>query len=169
MLGMGSFVAGTSAAPDYTTITGGAAYDNATASGTAHLEFSLNGAASDSNAINIDLAAGDATAGVATGTVAGTIADQAGNTLIFSVDGASHTVTIVGATTTIAAVGVADQHSGRRLGHDGHRGCQRIPENHLQHQGRFVRHQRHGRHRRRGDGYGGGEPLAAPPARPATW
>ena len=102
VLGMGSFVAGAAGAVDYTTITG-ASYDNTTASGTAHLEFSINGAASNTNAIDIDLAAGDATAGAATGTVAGTIADQDTKTLKLAVDGgADQTITVAGATTTIA-------------------------------------------------------------------
>jgi flagellin len=57
-LGLGSFVAGSGGAVDYTGITG-TAYDNTVSTGFAHLEFSLNGA--PSIAIPpIDLAAGDA-------------------------------------------------------------------------------------------------------------
>jgi flagellin len=57
-LGLGSFVAGAGGAVDYTGITG-VAYDNTVSWGFAHLEFSLNGAASIAIA-PIDLAAGDA-------------------------------------------------------------------------------------------------------------
>ena len=57
-LGLGSFVAGAGGAVDYTTIQG-AAYDNTVAAGLAHLEFSINGAASIAIP-PIDLAAGDA-------------------------------------------------------------------------------------------------------------
>jgi flagellin len=57
-LGLGSFVAGAGGAADYTGIQG-AAYDNTVSWGLAHLEFSINGAASIAIA-PIDLAAGDA-------------------------------------------------------------------------------------------------------------
>jgi hypothetical protein len=57
-LGLGSFVAGAGGAVDYTTIQG-AAYDNTVSTGIAHLEFSINGAASIAIP-PIDLAAGDA-------------------------------------------------------------------------------------------------------------
>ena len=57
-LGLGSFVAGASGAVDYTGITG-TAYDNTVSTGFAHLEFSINGAASIAIP-PIDLAAGDA-------------------------------------------------------------------------------------------------------------
>jgi flagellin len=106
VLGLGSFVAGTVAGNkvDYTTLTGGA-YNNAVSSGVAHMEFSINGGASNGNAVTLDLSAGDAAAGKAVGTVSGAIADQAGNTLIFTVDGgAARTVTFAGVTTDLANV-----------------------------------------------------------------
>ena len=92
----------TSGAADYRTIQG-AAYDAATASGAAKLEFSFNGAVSNANAVTVDLSAGDATAGAAAGNVAGTIADQTGNSLTFTVDGGAVRTVNFGATTTIAS------------------------------------------------------------------
>ena len=100
-LGFGSFVAGSGGAASYTAITG-AAYDEAAANGTAHLEFSFNGAVSSANAVDIDLALGDATAAAATGNVTGTIADQVGKDLTFAVNGGAVRTVTFGATTTIA-------------------------------------------------------------------
>ena len=57
-LGLGSFVAGAGGAVDYTSIQG-TAYDPALASGTAHLEFSIDGGASIAIP-DIDLSGGDA-------------------------------------------------------------------------------------------------------------
>ncbi len=57
-LGLGSFVAGTGGAVDYTTIAG-TAYDNTLSTGMAHLEFSLNGGPSIAIP-GIDLSGGDA-------------------------------------------------------------------------------------------------------------
>jgi flagellin len=59
-LGLGSFVAGASGAVDYTSIQG-STYDNTVSTGTAHLEFSINGGASIAIP-NIDLSGGDAVA-----------------------------------------------------------------------------------------------------------
>jgi flagellin len=57
-LGLGSFVAGAAGAVDYTSIQG-TVYDNTVSTGIAHLEFSVNGAASIAIP-DIDLSAGDA-------------------------------------------------------------------------------------------------------------
>jgi flagellin len=66
-LGFGSFVNGAAGAADYSTIQG-LTYNNTTsAAGTnAALEFSINGAASNSNGVTVDLTAGDATAATVT-------------------------------------------------------------------------------------------------------
>jgi len=58
-LGLGSFLAGNAGEADYLVIQGNA-YDNTTASGIAHLEFSINGGAAITIP-DIDLAGGDAT------------------------------------------------------------------------------------------------------------
>jgi flagellin len=60
-LGLGSFVTDASGAVDYTSIQG-TAYDNTVSSGTAHLEFSINGGPSIAIP-GIDLSGGDATGG----------------------------------------------------------------------------------------------------------
>jgi flagellin len=57
-LGLGSFVAGAGGAVDYTSISG-TAYDNTLSTGTAHLEFSVNGGPSIAIP-GIDLSGGDA-------------------------------------------------------------------------------------------------------------
>ncbi len=100
-LGFGSFV-GNAGAVNYTTLTGGA-YTAAGAMGTAKFEFSLNGGASASNAVSVDLNGGDATAATTTGTVAN--ADAHGQALTVSIDGgATQTINIqAGSTTAIAA------------------------------------------------------------------
>jgi flagellin len=59
-LGLGSFVAGAGGAVDYTSIQG-TAYDNTVSTGTAHLEFSINGGKSIAIP-GIDLSGGDAVA-----------------------------------------------------------------------------------------------------------
>jgi flagellin len=59
-LGLGSFVAGAGGAVDYTSISG-TAYDNTLSTGTAHLEFSVNGGPSIAIP-GIDLSGGDAVA-----------------------------------------------------------------------------------------------------------
>jgi flagellin len=101
-LGMGTFVAGAGSAADYTTLAAGAAYDNTTAFGTTKFEFSLNGAASSSNVLSVDLGAGDATAATKAATAD---SDQHGNTVTFNLDGAgAQTVTLqVGDTNAILA------------------------------------------------------------------
>jgi flagellin len=101
-LGFGSFVAGASNAVDYSTIQG-AAYVATTSFGSAHLEFSLNGAASDTNGIDVNLATGDATAATVTGSVAN--GDAHGQAVTVNIDGAgAATINIqAGSTTALAA------------------------------------------------------------------
>ena len=101
-LGMGTFLAGSGGAADYTTITAGAAYDHTVAYGITKFEFSLNGQASDTNVVTVDLDAGNATAATR---AAAADSDQHGNTLTFSLDGGPiQTVTLAaGDTNAIAA------------------------------------------------------------------
>ncbi len=69
ILGLGSFLAGSSSAVDYTSITAGSAYSTSGGSGTASFEVSLNGGASSSNTFSANLSGGDATAATQTTTV----------------------------------------------------------------------------------------------------
>jgi flagellin len=84
-LGFGSFLA-SGANADYTAITGNAA--PVTSLGTAHLEFSINGGASNTNGVNVDLSGGDATAAVAVGAAA-TATPAGAENLTISIDGVS--------------------------------------------------------------------------------
>jgi flagellin len=100
LLGMGSFVSGTvaGAVNDYTSIgaaAGDNAYDNATASGTATFQFSLNGGANST--ISAALDSGNATQAVYT---AGTIAEIPTATNALGTDG-----TLTGTTITPPSVG----------------------------------------------------------------
>jgi flagellin len=101
-LGFGTFLRGSGSAADYTTLTGGAAYDNTTAFGTAKFEFSINGGASSSNVVSVNMDAGNAVAATKAATAD---SDQHGNTVTFAWDGGGAvTVTLaVGDTTAIAA------------------------------------------------------------------
>jgi flagellin len=91
-LGFGNFLKGSGSVADYNTLTAGAAYDNTTALGQAQLEFSINGAASSGNILQINLNAGDAVAATKTATAD---SDQHGNTVTFNLDGAgAQTVTL---------------------------------------------------------------------------
>ena len=69
VLGLGTFLKGASSAPDYSTLTAGAAYDDTASYGTAKFEFSINGAASAGNIVSVDLNAGDATAAAVAATL----------------------------------------------------------------------------------------------------
>lgn len=95
-LGFGSFVAGAGGAVDYTSLTGASNYNAATAVGTATFEFSLNGGASHTNSIAVDLTGGDATAAKVTGTnTATTVGITANNNkLNLAVNGVNYTVTL---------------------------------------------------------------------------
>jgi len=107
-LGLGSFQAGSGGAVQYSTITAGAAYDPTTATGTANLEFSINGSAGTSP-ISISLAGGDATSGKVVGNadLSGTLSLGGTDlTLNVTIDGASSptAVTISHTDTTAAQV-----------------------------------------------------------------
>ena len=105
VLGLGSFVAGASSAPDYSTITAGAAYNNATnaataANGSQVLGFSLNGGAASGalNSVTVNLlngGAGGATGASLVGTVTAPTATIA--------TGSNDTLTINGSSITMAA------------------------------------------------------------------
>ncbi|MDE3165497.1 MAG: flagellin [Acidobacteriota bacterium] len=103
-LGFGTFLKGASSAADYSTLTAGAAYNNATALGTSDFEISLNGGASAGNVVSVNLDGGDATAASKTATAD---SDQHGNTITFSIDGGAATTVTLGATDTTAAAAVA--------------------------------------------------------------
>ena len=106
-LGFGTYLNGSGNVADYSTLTAGAAYNNATALGTAKVEISINGAASAGNIISVDLSAGDATAATKTGTV---IADQSGKSISFQIDGgAAVSIASIVATTNI---GLANEING---------------------------------------------------------
>jgi flagellin len=98
VLGFGTFLKGSGSTADYNTLTAGAAYNNTTAFGTTKLEVSINGGASSSNNLSINLDGGDATAATAS---ASADSDQHGKTLTFNLDGA-------GAQTVTLAVGDTD-------------------------------------------------------------
>jgi flagellin len=108
-LGFGSFVAGaTPTNASYTTITG-AAYNTATALGTTDLGFSINGGASNgSNALSVNLNAGDATAATETGTAYTAPSGANGDDLTISVDGGAATNVNIAqnATVTTAAADI---------------------------------------------------------------
>jgi flagellin len=100
-LGYGSFLAN-GANADYSSITG-AALTRTSVYGNAHMQFSIDGGASNGNDITVDTSAGDATAATATGTNANV--DAHGLALTVNIDGAgAQTVNIqAGSTTAIAA------------------------------------------------------------------
>jgi flagellin len=100
-LGLGGFVAGALNAPDYTTVGGSAAYNQAAAYGTAAFEFSINGGASSGNVVSVDLTAGDATAGKLVGTT--TTGDAHGQALTITVDGVAQNYTLAAGSTTFDA------------------------------------------------------------------
>jgi flagellin len=87
-LGFGAFATNTSTldAPDYTSISGAAAYNAAAASGTANLEFSVNGAGTAGNTVAVNLSGGSATASAVTATTA---ADVEGKSMTIAVAGGS--------------------------------------------------------------------------------
>jgi flagellin len=94
LLGLGSTrVGGASATVQYSTITGGAAYDKTTAQGTAHFQVSFNGGAAV-NLGDVDLTQGDATATNVTGgaLTGGTVNTSANNQLSITIDGTKHSI-----------------------------------------------------------------------------
>jgi len=98
LLGFGSFVTGANGAVDYNTLTGSSNYDSSTAVGTDTFEISLNGGASNGNAIAVDLTQGDATAASVTGSnnSSGSISaiTNNNNQLNFAIDGTTYNVTL---------------------------------------------------------------------------
>ena len=106
VLGLGSFQAGAAGAVQYSTITAGANYDDTTATGTANLQYSVNGA--PAAGITVDLNGGDATSGSEVGnvdlaTAVATPIGTTGETIKVAVDGAAaqtialHTADVTGA------------------------------------------------------------------------
>lgn len=97
LLGFGSFVAGSGGAVDYSSLSASTNYNSATAVGTNTFQFSLNGGASASNSVAIDLTAGDATAATVTSTdtsAAPVEVTANNNVLNLAVNGQSFTVTL---------------------------------------------------------------------------
>ncbi len=95
-LGMGSFVAGAGDSVDYDTING-AAYSQSQNYGSATLQFSINGQASNANAVTVNMAGGDAQAAAITSgdSTAGPVAITANNnTLNLVVNGTAASVTL---------------------------------------------------------------------------
>ena len=105
-LGLGSFLKDSLGAVDYTTYTAGAYSETSTAThGTAKLEISLNGAASETP-IAIDLFGGNATAGKVTGgqVTDGIVIDDANKTVALKLDGVASNVTLDKSTAATEAV-----------------------------------------------------------------
>lgn len=97
LLGFGSFVTGAAGAVDYNTLSASSNYNDATAVGTNTFEFSIGGAASNTNLVGIDLTAGDATAAALTSTdsTATPVAVTANNNILnLLVNGTSYSVTL---------------------------------------------------------------------------
>ncbi len=97
-LGFGSFIAGAGNTVDYSTIQGLTYNPTTSAAGTdATLEFSINGGASSSNAVTVDLTAGDATAATlaSSDTSSGVVnVTQNNNKLNLVVNGTSVAITL---------------------------------------------------------------------------
>ena len=97
LLGFGSFVSGANSAFDYSSLGGSADYNSATAVGTNTFQFSLNGGASSTHSIAVDLTAGDATAAAVTSTDTAATPVQVtanNNVLNLAVNGVGFTVTL---------------------------------------------------------------------------
>jgi flagellin len=108
LLGLGSFTQGASNAVDYTTIDAAALTGNT--NGTATLEFSINGAASNTNQVTVNLNGGNATAASITATDGNAAVDTTGkSTLDVAIDGTVYNVTgwALGAGTTKTAIAAA--------------------------------------------------------------
>ena len=110
-LGLGSFEAGSSGAVQYNTITAGAAYNAATSTGTANLEFSINGGPGTNNQLSLAMNGGDATSGSATGTVdltAGIALAAGTNVLTVAIDGGAADTITLGTTGTESAAALVN-------------------------------------------------------------
>lgn len=107
VLGLGTFQYGSGgSAVDYTTTTG-AAYNTATAKGTANLEFSVNGSATAGHVVSVDTAGGDAQAGYATGNLdltGGVTIGTNNEKLNVTVDGALQQIQLLAADATASAL-----------------------------------------------------------------
>ena len=116
LLGLGSFQAGnTNSAVEYSSIFAPSAYSRSARSGTATLEFSLNGNASSANAASANLQSGDATSAAQTGTITYTgansgLVDLSGATgsdkLAVSIDGTTYTTAALGASATTSVTAI---------------------------------------------------------------
>ncbi|MEO8024880.1 MAG: flagellin [Bryobacteraceae bacterium] len=105
-LGFGSFLKGNSQEFDYTSLSGSANYSTASA-GTATFEFSLNGQASNTHSIALNLSGGDATAAVVTGGAsAGTLNINPNNNQVnLTISGTSYQVNLTtSATSTLNSI-----------------------------------------------------------------
>ncbi|MCW5979874.1 MAG: hypothetical protein KIT09_17470 [Bryobacteraceae bacterium] len=94
-LGFGSFLAGVNAAFDYASITASANYSTASV-GSATFEVSINGGASNTNAMVVNLAGGDATAATVSGTDTALTVDTTGGANLFrlAVDGSVYAIAL---------------------------------------------------------------------------
>lgn len=111
LFGFGSFVSGPNGAVDYNQLIGGSNYNSATAVGADTFQISLNGGASNTNAISVDLTAGDATAANVTGgSLAGPVSAITGdnNALNLAVNGHVFNVTLTPGT-LVTANSIANQ------------------------------------------------------------
>lgn len=115
VLGVGSYQYGASNAVTYNSVTAGAQYNDATATGTADLQFGIDG--TPSSVLSVNLAGGDATSGSVTGTVdlsslVATPLGTDGEKLAITVDGgAAQDITLTKADTANAAGIVNDINS----------------------------------------------------------
>ena len=108
VLGLGTFQLGAANAVDYNTVTAGANYNNATAFGTANLEFSVNGSSTAGHVVSVNLSQGDATSGTNVGNVdlsAGVTINTNNENLNVAVDGgAVQHIALAAADTTDSAL-----------------------------------------------------------------
>jgi flagellin len=110
-LGFGSFTTGANGAVDYSTITGSSNYDRTTAVGTNTFEISLNGGASSTNSIAVDLTGGDATKASLTGSDTNTSVQilSSNRRLNLEVNGVAFTVDLDRAEAGATKSDIADQ------------------------------------------------------------
>ena len=112
VLGLGTFQYGANSALDYNTVTGATNYNDATAYGTANLEFSVNGSATAGHVVSVNLSQGDATSGSSLGNfnLSGTLTTTA-KTLNVAVDGGTAQIITTSVADTTAAKLVTDINS----------------------------------------------------------
>ena len=111
LLGFGSFITGANGAVDYNTLAG-SAYNPATAVGTDTFQISLNGLASNTHSIAVNLAQGNATAASVTSTDSSASPISAithnNNQLNLAIDGTTHNVALTTGT-DVTKNDIADQ------------------------------------------------------------